>query len=390
MNYLTFITEAVSDESKLTHLEHLEDHVMNAGKKGYAHAFHNLEDVHGLLKGKHNKTSVSVKYDGSPSIVFGHHPETGKFFVSTKSIFNKDPKINYTNEDIEKNHGHAPGLVAKLREALVHLKKTAPKQGVYQGDLMYSKHEVEDKGNKYHFKPNTITYSTPKNSEEGKKIEKAKIGVAVHTSYKGKTLESMKANYNMNPKEEGFKEHDDVHMLPIHQNFKKTKFTPEQEDEYKKHIGAATKEFNKAPDEAFDAGQHHADHLKTYINATVKDGSTPTHQGFKEHVKNKMVKEVGKMKSAKGIEQKTQAMNQHLSSIDQDKSHISSVLKMHHHLQKAKDVLTHAMADSPTYEHSIAGQKTKPEGFVAVRGGRPTKFVDRAEFSRANFLSRER
>ena len=37
------------------------------------------------------------------------------------------------------------------------------------------------------------------------------------------------------------------------------------------------------------------------------------------------------------------------------------------------------------WEHSIAGAPSKPEGFVAIRGGRASKFVDRSEFSAANF-----
>ena len=45
------ITEA-ADESKLTHLEHAEDHVINSGFDGFAHAYHNLQDVHDQLSGK--------------------------------------------------------------------------------------------------------------------------------------------------------------------------------------------------------------------------------------------------------------------------------------------------------------------------------------------------
>ena len=53
MNFLSFLSEDASEE-KLKHLEHAEDHVINSGDKGYAHAFHNLQDVHAKLSGKHN------------------------------------------------------------------------------------------------------------------------------------------------------------------------------------------------------------------------------------------------------------------------------------------------------------------------------------------------
>ena len=63
---------------------------------------------------------------------------------------------------------------------------------------------------------------------------------------------------------------------------------------------------------------------------------------------------------------------------------------MHHHLQQAKDQLVHTLSDKPRFEHTINGAKTKPEGFVVVRNNRPTKLVDRADFSRANFAARPR
>jgi hypothetical protein len=63
---------------------------------------------------------------------------------------------------------------------------------------------------------------------------------------------------------------------------------------------------------------------------------------------------------------------------------------MHQHLAAAKNVLVHAMSSDTKFDHHIGGIKTKPEGFVVVRNNRPTKLVDRKDFSRANFLSKEK
>ena len=391
MNFLSFITEAASEE-KLKHLEHAEDHVINAGDKGFAHAFHNLQDVHSHLHGKHNNTKITTKYDGSPSVVFGHHPETGKFFVATKSAFNKDPKINYSSKDIDANHGHAPGLAAKLKHALKHLPKISPGKGVYQGDLMHSgvkskdnpEGDVESHSGKFHFKPNTISYSTKHKTEEGKKIEHSKIGIAVHTAYEGKHFDSMKARYA--PDLSHFKKHPDVHNIDTQDDVHHAKMTPEQHDTYTKHIHAATKTFNETPKEAHKAIEGHQDHLKTYINSTVRDNSTPTTKGYSEHLKQKHLKEIGKVKTEKTINQKKENMNNDLSHVEKNKEHFSSVLKMHHHLEHAKNQLVHALSAKPKFDHHIAGVATKPEGYVVVRNNRPTKLVDRAEFSRANFL----
>ena len=79
MTFKSFLTESTSEE-KLTHLEHAEDHHINAGSEGFQHAFNTLHQTHQLLTGKKSEASISTKYDGSPSIVFGYHPENGKFF----------------------------------------------------------------------------------------------------------------------------------------------------------------------------------------------------------------------------------------------------------------------------------------------------------------------
>jgi len=385
---IDLLLEAVNDENKLTHLEHLEDHPINAGDKGFAHAFHNLKDVHDLLTGKHNKTTVTTKYDGSPSIIFGRNPDNKKFFVATKSAFNKNPKINYTPEDIEQNHGHAPGLVKKLKEALLHLKKVTPKHGVYQGDMMYSKDDVEEYNGKYHFKPNTITYATKTGSDEGKKINRAKIGVVVHTAYSGDTMNDLKAHYNADTSH--FGHNDDVHLISPKHDFKNNKYSEEDQAEFQKHLNAATKAFTDAHKGFHDVTGPHTEHLKTYINQTVRDQTKPSVEGFKQHIKDRMTKEIGKLKTTAAVERKNKELHGHLSAITLGKKHFTDLFKMHHELQKAKNTLVHVMSQNTKYEHSIAGQKAKPEGFVAVRNNRPTKFVDRSEFSRANFLARER
>lgn len=391
IEFKSYLVEA-ADESKLKHLEHAEDHVINDGDKGFAHAYHNLNDVHDKLHGKHNNTTVMTKYDGSPSVVFGHHPETGKFFVSTKSAFNKDPKINYTHADIQKNHGHAPGLVQKLGHALTHLPKVTPKKGVFQGDLMHSgvksdahkEGDVSEHGGKYHFKPNTITYSTKKNSDEGKKIAHSKIGMVVHTAYTGNKFEHMKPNYA--PDLSHFKKHADVHMIDNRNDVQHAKMSPEQHANFTKHIHAATKAFNSTPPEAHKAVASHQEHLKTYINKTVRDNTKPTAAGFASHLKDKHMKEIGKVKTQKSIDTKTAKMKSDLSHVEKNKQHFTSVLNMHHHLQHAKNELVHAMSSHQKFDHHIGGVKTKPEGYVVVRNNRPTKLVDRGEFSRANFL----
>ena len=162
----------------------------------------------------------------------------------TKSGFNKTPKINYTPEDIERNHGHAPGLVSKLKAALKHLPKVMPKEGIYQGDIMHSggksksnpQGDVTVKDGQASFTPNTITYTTKKDGE-AEQAAKSKLGVAFHTAYHGPSFEKMKAKYNAGM--EGFQEHPDVHLIDVGYNATKSKYTPADSEQFQQHMDNA-------------------------------------------------------------------------------------------------------------------------------------------------------
>jgi len=142
-SFISFLKEEAGEEGRqLKHIHHAEDRPLMHGHEGFEHAFGALTQAHEHMKAKAKSSNLTMKYDGSPSIVFGHHPKTGKFFVASKSAFNKTPKINHTEADIDKNHGHAPGLASKLKVALKHLPKVTPKKGVYQGDVMHSSEDL--------------------------------------------------------------------------------------------------------------------------------------------------------------------------------------------------------------------------------------------------------
>ena len=380
--FKNFLAEEASEE-KLKHLEHAEDHVINSGAKGFSHAFHNLKDVHDKMVGKNNKTKITMKYDGSPSVVFGTNPENGRFFVASKSAFNKNPKINYSHEDIERNHGHAPGLVQKLKAALDHFPKVTPKKGVFQGDIMHTHNDLHVSKDKVHFTPNTITYSSHKDSAHGKAALGSKIGVAVHTKYNGKNLESMKAEYA--PELKQFKKHKDVHLMSTHHEVEKSTYTPQQQAKFVKHLTTAANIYRRTKPETYESIQGHEIPLKTYINHTVRTGTKPHIDEFMQHYAKSHAKKVDSVKTAKAKMSKTAAMESDIGHVQRNRQHIDRLLKMHHHLQRAKDVLAKTLSTHSEFEHSISGKKSKPEGFVVVRHNRPTKIVDRAEFSAANF-----
>jgi len=372
---------------KLKHIEHLEDHPINDGAEGFEHAVGALNKVKTMIQMKKKSPDLAMKHDGSPSIVYGHHPDTGKFFVASKSAFNKTPKINYTPADVEKNHGHAPGLVDKLKSALEHLPKVSPKKGVFQGDVMFSHGDVGETGGKVHFKPNTITYSAKKNSEDGKKISQAKFGLYSHTEYRGDDSASMNAHFD--PDLSGFKHHPDVyHREPGHDT-SKVEMTPEHNEQYDHHLQSAIDIHAKHGNQMYSPVDRVKDHVKTYINTTVRTGEEPSVEGLQHHITSSYAKDIDKLKTDKSRDKKTQELKDKLGHVGQNGKHIENFLKMHRHLQVAKDALVHTLSQhTGDLEHHINGVQVKPEGFVVNHEGRPTKLNDRHEFNKMNFLAR--
>ena len=134
-----------------THIEHPEDSILSGDLR--------------VLRWFTEQGNISVKIDGSPAIVWGTNPATKKFFVGTKSVFNKKLiKINHSHKEINKNH---TGFVAEVLHACFeNLPKT---KKVYQGDFIGF-------GGDYIYRPNTITYKFDE-------IIKQNIIIAPHTEY---------------------------------------------------------------------------------------------------------------------------------------------------------------------------------------------------------------
>lgn len=384
-SFKSFLLEE-TEGAKLKHITHAEDRPLQSGSKGFEHAVAALNSAHQHAKSSGHSTHLSMKYDGSPSIVFGHHPETGKFFVASKSAFNKNPKINYTAKDVEKNHGHAPGLVNKLQQALTHLKKVAPKSGVYQGDVMFGDEDKKESKKGVSFTPNTITYTAK--GDEADKVRKAKFGVVVHTQYHGKTAESMAADPH--PDLHNFKEHPDVWTKHPAHDTSKINYSAKEQDNFKKHMEAAQKIHDESGKKMYSATEPHqgaGNHLETYINHTVRTDEKPTASGLAKHIQSKYNKAAEKLKTPIGQSRKEAEAKSHIQHIEGNKEHYNNLLSMHNHLQKAKDVLVKSLeTHTGGLEHHIDNKPTGPEGFVVHHAGEPTKLVNRKEFAKANLL----
>ena len=177
---------------KNLHLEHLEDEIINNGVAGGRAAINFLQSLRDMLAGSaRSSINMTVKWDGAPAIFAGIDPSDGKFFVAKKSVFNVNPKLYKTNQEIDDDLSGT--LNEKFKVALKEFSKLGIK-GVIQGDLMFtndiSKETIEGVSY-YTFQPNTIVYAVPVDSDLGRVMNKANIGVVWHTTYTGSSLQHL-------------------------------------------------------------------------------------------------------------------------------------------------------------------------------------------------------
>jgi len=365
ISFLHYLEEA----DRLRHLSHAEDRMIESGRSGFRQAFNTLHGLHKFLRGKESGITLNTKADGAPSVVFGRNPDNNRFFVASKSAWNKTPKLNYTEKDIETNHAKAPGLVVKLKQALKHLPKVTPKTGVYQGDFMYSKGEVKDVGNKREFTPNTITYRAGKDTPYGRKMETAKIGVAVHTAYHGPSFSSLQPDYEATDR--GFKSHPDVHVTTF-RNTGKAEYTDHRQSRVRWALGRA---FQRHRDINYNAIKGSEPHMQMYVNNTVRTNQRPTVKGYYEFLRSR-----------------PDAKSEHFDAVRNNTKDFKNVFAAHGYLELAKNTIVHALDAHQDLEHSIGGQPSGPEGYVAIKKNVPTKIIKRRSdklgpaFSASNFF----
>ena len=184
-------------ESKNTHMTHIEDLILDGGVKGARQAILALRSLRDMLNGNAKAPmDVTVKWDGAPALFAGEDPSDGQFFVAKKGIFAKNPKVYKNHGDIDADT--SGDLNKKLKLAFDNLKGLGIKD-VIQGDFMFDQGDLKSEninGIKHiTFHPNTIVYAIPADTKLAKEIKAAKVGIVWHTTYRGSTFETMKAEF---------------------------------------------------------------------------------------------------------------------------------------------------------------------------------------------------
>jgi hypothetical protein len=390
-------------EDKNTHMEHLEDNLLNAGVDGARDSINYLRSLRDMLAGNaKSQVNVTIKWDGAPAVFAGIDPSDGKFFVAKKGIFNKNPKVYKTKADVDADT--KGDLNTKLNLALRYLPAMNIK-GVIQGDFLYAKKDIKKvqiNGEPYiTFHPNTIVYAIPEKSRLASEILRSEIGVVWHTNYRGKSFESMSASFGekIASNLKGSRSVWSVDAVYKDVTGQAT-MTKTETDAVTLLLSAAGKQFNKINKATFDGITENEDLLvrvKTYVNVQVRAGQkidSPSKfvSGLMEYIYEYYQKEIDKRKSEKGKasqEEKRKEIMSYFSNTD--KSQIVGLFELYNLIVDAKLMIIRKLDKAKTvgtFLKTKDGYKvTEQEGFVAIdrMGKNAVKLVDRLQFSNANF-----
>ena len=399
-NFLQFLTE-----DRNTHLEHLEDDILNDGLKGGQNALNFLGSLMTMLQSNtRSSMNVTVKWDGAPAIFAGTNPDNGKFFVGTKSIFNKTPKINYTNADIDANHGG--GLADKLKASLKYFPRLGI-PGIWQGDLLYTLEDLKgsslDGERMIVFTPNTITYAVPASSNLARKILGSKIGVVWHTTYSGKSMADLKAKFGANAKQLN----STKAVWSTDATFRDTSgnitFTTGEAKRFENLLNMANGSLKKAAPYLRIINKNRNDlsvstQLKIFLNSYIRGGekirdTKNVLARFDKYYGAVLQKKVDSVRTADAKKKWKQIKQTGIKELQANKTSLYFVIATYITFQSAKEMIIRKLQRAEgigTFLRTPNGYRvTAPEGFVAIDriSGKALKLVDRLEFSRANFTA---
>ena len=397
------LVEEILNEFKRTHLQHIEDIILTDGHAGGTSVIEYFQGILQTLQGSSEQPiNVSVKWDGAPAVVCGTNPENGKWFVGTKGVFGKTPKLNYTKDDISRNHG-TDDLGQKLLKCLVHLKKLNI-QGIVQGDYMFDRDTLQRQStageNQVTFKPNTITYAVPEDSDLGKQMAAAQLGIIFHTTYTGDRIDNLQAKYGADVA--AFARTPDVWFdNATYKNVSGTaNFTAEEQAQFTAGMEKLKALLTKVPTNLSAMLGVNKDFLPffmLFINDQIKKGVLPTDtneylKGFAEFYQGRMQQQAAGLKAQKALQLRQQKMKDMPLFLKQMQKPLAAMMAFYKEVIALKKLTLDKMNKATaigTFAQTDSGlEVTDPEGFVAVgKTGDAVKLVDRLGFSRKNLTS---
>ncbi len=357
-------------------IDHAEDLVYLQGSKGAMRALASLRN----MAGEGGTKDVTLKWDGSPAVIFGRN-EDGEFVFTDKSGFVKKGGVGRTTspdalkQELLGRSGGAnkddPKRIAfadNMAQAFGVFEKAVPQdyRGYFKGDLLYyNTPPTQDKN--FVFKPNIVEYAVDVASDLGKKIAKSTAGVVVHRMVAPDGSESPLKDLGI------FQGNNLLVVPPV-----SVETPPEVENAEIERLADLIKKDSADIDSLLDESKLTQMKMKDfpkiiyrYMNSKVDTGLDNLGKDFVKWLTSSNV--VSRVKQQKIIDYIKQNMNGWTSLFEV----IEGIMKV------KNSIISQLDKNSGTVKARTAGQDGG-EGYVLAHPAGDIKLVNRAGFSAAN------
>lgn len=366
-DFFSSVPEMELKENNSARIQHLEDLILWDGSKGAMAAVDKLRQVEA------QPHSVTIKWDGSPAVVFGRN-ESGEFVLTDKSGFGaKGYNGRVTSaEELEqmlltrgkKDDASRSEFAAKMKDIWSKVESVVPAdfRGYVLGDLLYFATPPADNSGKLRFQPNTTEYAVDVNSVVGKQIQDSDVGIVVH---KYIDTDGKIANVDVSRFQQG-----SALIMPPAVVTKAPGVDLPEVDEVEKFIKSKASAIDKmfavpAELKISDFGNI----LYTYINNSVKSGATGKYnlQHFMNWLDGSKVSNAKKARLAEYLQQNQEGFTATFQIITR--------------LQQVKNAVIKALDSQDADIEAYTDGERGGEGYVIDKD---VKLVNRAGFTAAN------
>lgn len=400
------------------HGTHAEDMVLY-GKEGIEFALHTYEELFDELKGNtpQNRKNVTIKIDGAPVAIMGmSFAGINKPFVASKAFIgekeaNEGAPYATDEESLQRLYGDRPGLLIKMRTLLNLVPRLGLKPGeAWRGDFLFgpradgtkSVQIIEEDGEKlYMFHPNAIRYTVPVDSEAGRKVATAELGVAWHTRYTGPSIVTAAPDFSVSASELN----DIPEMFALDHRLDNlagvVTLTKEETDYMEQSIPVCWELANElvsdplyseiVGDEDF-IHKFFTTFQNSFIRSKIQMDPAEFVDGLINWIKGKYEKEIGKLKKDAAIQSRQALMAQYEAKVEKWRLVLDLMVELMVNMSNVKSIFVKkldAMGNLGASVHFLSTdevRKTGQEGYVISDvNGNSIKLIDRNEFTTLAF-----
>ena len=353
-------------------IDHAEDLIFWEGSKGAIRSIKSFIELE-----KDGYKNVTMKWDGSPAVVFGRNDE-GKFVLTDKSGFvakgyNGRPTSPEELEQMFLGRGKSVKtdeyrlFVQNMKSTFSIFESAVPTtfRGYFKGDLLYFSTPLIENG-RYVFKPNIVTYAVDVNSELGRRIAQSKAAVVVHREVDSFGNETAITNYNV------FQGKQLLVIPPISVNN-----PPDVNENRLKDIVLYINKHARNIDDFINPSKlasmkmtNFPDILYKYLNSKVDTGLVNIGDDFLQWISQSNLTDVMKKKI-------TDYVNSNRDGFD-------SLWKVVVEIMSVKDEIINQIDNQGSEIKSYIGNEPGGEGYVFSHPEGDIKYVSRSKFSAAN------